>query len=80
MNAKNAYIVFTDLKGFSKLSEPEIKIFYNEILQELAEKIIHLKKDALVWNTWGDALVAIFEDEAKVIELIFSYTFYCSFY
>lgn len=53
MNAKNAYIVFTDLKGFSKLSEPEIKIFYNEILQELAGKIIHLKKDALVWNTWG---------------------------
>lgn len=73
MNAKNAYIIFTDLKGFSKLSEPEIKIFYNEILQELAEKIIHLKEHALVWNTWGDALVAIFEDETKVIELIFSY-------
>lgn len=73
MKAENAYIIFTDLKGFSKLSEPEIKIFYNEIMQELAIKVIHLKEHALVWNTWGDALVAIFKDETKVIELIFLY-------
>ncbi|MFA5454957.1 MAG: adenylate/guanylate cyclase domain-containing protein [Sulfurimonas sp.] len=73
MDAKNAYIVFTDLKGFSKLSEPEIRIFYSEVLPELASKIIHLKEESLVWNTWGDALVAIFEDETKIIELVFTY-------
>lgn len=73
MNAKNAYVMFTDLKGFSKLSEPEIRIFYNDILSDLSEDIIHLKESALVWNTWGDALVAIFEDEEKVIELAFKY-------
>jgi len=73
MNAKNAYIVFTDLKGFSKLSEPEIRVFYNDILSDLSKNIIHLKENALVWNTWGDALVAIFEDEEKVIELVFKY-------
>ncbi len=73
MNAKNAYVVFTDLKGFSKLSEPEIRIFYNDILSDLSKDIIHLKENALVWNTWGDALVAIFEDEEKVIELVFKY-------
>lgn len=39
MNAKHAYLIFTDLKGFSKLSEPEIEIFYNEVLQEVAEKL-----------------------------------------
>ncbi len=73
MNAKNAYIVFTDLKGFSKLSEPEIKIFYSDVLSDLSRKIINFKEDALVWNTWGDALVAIFEDESKVLELVFNY-------
>ena len=73
MNAKNAYIVFTDLKGFSKLSEAEIKVFYNNVLVDLSKEIIHLKKDSLVWNTWGDALVAILEDEEQVIELVFKY-------
>lgn len=73
MNARNAYIVFTDLKGFSKLSEAEIKVFYNDVLLDLSKEIIHLKKDAIVWNTWGDALVAIFEGEEQVIELVFKY-------
>lgn len=73
MNAKNAYIVFTDLKGFSKLSEPEIKVFYNDILSDLSKEILSLKKNSLVWNTWGDALIAIFEDECQVLELVFKY-------
>lgn len=73
MNAENAYIVFTDLKGFSKLTELELKIFYTDILTSLSSEIIHLKNDALVWNTWGDALLAIFKDEQKVLDLVFKY-------
>jgi class 3 adenylate cyclase len=73
VSTKNAYIIFTDLKDFSKLEEPESKIFYKNILLDLSKEIIHLKKDALVWNTWGDALMAIFEDKNQIIELSFKY-------
>ncbi len=73
MSAKNAYVIFTDLKGFSKLSEIEIQIFYNDVLSDLSKEIISLKESALVWNTWGDALVAIFEDENNAIDLVFKY-------
>lgn len=73
MNAKNAYVIFTDLKGFSKLSEPEVKIFYSQILVDLSVKIKNFKNHALVWNTWGDALLAIFEDELNAVELAIAY-------
>jgi tetratricopeptide (TPR) repeat protein len=73
MNTENAYIIFTDLKGFSKLSEPEYKIFYNSILNDLSDKIIKYKAKSIVWNTWGDALVAILKDKKDVINLLFDY-------
>jgi class 3 adenylate cyclase len=73
MDTKNAYIMFTDLKGFSKLDNVEIEIFYNKILKDLSENIIDLKSSSLVWNTWGDALMAIFDDKNLAIELAFKY-------
>lgn len=80
MSAKNAYIVFTDLKGFSKLSEPENIIFYNQVLNDLSHEILPYKSAALIWNTWGDALLAIFEDEEQVVNLMFTYRDFFSTY
>jgi len=73
MGVKNAYIIFTDLKGFSTLTELETRIFYNKLVKKLSKKIMHLEESSLVWNTWGDALMAIFEDKNKIIELAFEY-------
>lgn len=73
MNAKNAYVIFTDLKGFSKLSEPEVKIFYSIVLNDLSTSIQQYQKHALIWNTWGDALLAIFEDESQAVKLALDY-------
>jgi tetratricopeptide (TPR) repeat protein len=80
MNAKNAYVIFTDLKGFSKLSEPEVKIFYSEVLNDLSGKIKQYKKHALIWNTWGDALLAIFEDECHAVNLALAYRDFFNLY
>ncbi len=70
---KNAYIMFTDIKGFSKLSKEENLIFFNDVLKDLANKINQYKNDCLVWNTWGDALVAITEDSEVIKSLLFDY-------
>ena len=70
---KNAYIMFTDIKGFSKLSKEENLIFFKEVLKDLANKINKYKEECLVWNTWGDALVAIMEDSEVIKNLLFDY-------
>jgi class 3 adenylate cyclase len=65
----NGYIIFSDLKGFSKLSEPELRTFYRDVMSELA---VHLKPfidKASVWNTWGDAFVAVYENGRDAVEL-----------
>ncbi|MGG1254166.1 hypothetical protein ABE205_11530 [Brevibacillus agri] len=58
----NGYIIFSDLKGFSKLSEPELRTFYKDVMSELATHLRPFIERAAVWNTWGDAFVAVFEN------------------
>jgi len=70
---KYAYIMFTDIKGFSKLLKKENLIFFQEVLKDLADEINKYKKECLVWNTWGDALVAIAEDSEVIKNLLFDY-------
>lgn len=65
----NAYIIFSDLKGYSKLSEPEIKIFFSEVLPSLHTKISNFIDNKMeVWNTWGDGTISIFEDGKDACE------------
>jgi len=69
----NGYVIFSDLKGFSKLSEPELRTFYSEVMSELS---VHLKpfiEKASVWNTWGDAFVAVFEYGCDAVEMALLY-------
>lgn len=58
----NGYILFSDLKGFSRLSEPEIAQYYNEVLPGLRDKIVKYSELSKVWNTWGDAIIAVFDN------------------
>ncbi|ABK45609.1 hypothetical protein Mmc1_3119 [Magnetococcus marinus MC-1] len=71
--AKNAYILFTDLAGFSKLSDVDLRIYYSTLLPLLAQKIMKFKEESTVWNTWGDSLIVINENEASIADLAFEY-------
>lgn len=64
----NAYIIFSDLKGYSKLSEPEIKIFFSEVLPSLHTKISYFISKMEVWNTWGDGTISVFENGKDACE------------
>ncbi|MZP31008.1 hypothetical protein GTO91_14920 [Heliobacterium undosum] len=67
------YVLFTDLKGYSKLSESEIGLFFRKIIPELSQRIDRYLQKAIVKNTWGDALVAIFDNSHDVVGLAFEY-------
>ncbi len=67
------YIIFSDLKGFSKLSEPEIKKYYKEIYDPLYEKMNFLLANAKVLNTWGDAFILIFDEGKHAINWLFEF-------
>lgn len=68
------YVVFTDLKGFSKMNEPET--FYEHTIRPLAKNLKKYKYKAEVWNTWGDALVAVFVHAIDAVELMIEYRDY----
>lgn len=62
------YVVFTDLQGFSQLSEPETKIFYKEILEKINHETSEINKKAKIINTWGDAFFLVFEKGKDAID------------
>ncbi|MHC6202865.1 tetratricopeptide repeat-containing protein [Breznakiellaceae bacterium SP9] len=67
------YIVFTDLKGFSRLSEDKVILFQTEVVPALASKIKIYKDRSKVWNTWGDAIFAAFEDGIDAVLFMLEY-------
>ncbi|CAM4019680.1 adenylate/guanylate cyclase domain-containing protein [Cohnella lubricantis] len=69
----NGYLIFSDLKGFSKLTEPEIRIFYKEIMPQLSERLKPFIERASVWNTWGDAVVAVYESGHDAVGMALLY-------
>jgi len=73
---KHAYIMFTDIKGFTSLSKEENLVFFKYVLKDLAEVINKYKNRCIVWNTWGDALVAVTEESEVIKNLLFDYKFF----
>src|SRR5688500_15531975 len=48
-------LMFLDIKGFSSLTEEQLRTFQRDILPRLAE--ITKRADGTYTNTWGDAIV-----------------------
>lgn len=59
---KATYILFSDLKGFSRLNEANYAHFYEQLLPALAARLRPCLERATMRNTWGDAILAVFED------------------
>src|SRR5262249_13420662 len=55
-------ILFTDLKGFSRLRDEHFPVFVNEVFALLGAEVDR-HGDAVLWrNSWGDAIAAVFND------------------
>lgn len=73
MSAKHYYIVFTDLKHFSVLTEAQNIDFQTHYNKRLAIKLGALPDKAIVWNTWGDAIFAAFDCANLAVEFLLTY-------
>ena len=69
----NGYIIFSDLKGYSKLAEAQIRLLQQELYPELAKVIGPYSEHAVVWNTWGDAIISVFENGKDAVDMALSY-------
>jgi class 3 adenylate cyclase len=55
-------VVFTDLRGYSRLRDEHVPVFVEHVLTRFAAA---LRDHGVLWaNTWGDAIVAVFPDTA----------------
>jgi len=55
-------MLFGDIKGFSKLTDRQIPLFRDKILEALGEAIETFGADVQFRNTWGDGIFVVFED------------------
>ena len=55
-------ILFTDLRGFSGLRDEHFPVYVREVLGALAGVLDRHRKALLGYNSWGDAIVAVFAD------------------
>ncbi|HEX4410015.1 MAG TPA: adenylate/guanylate cyclase domain-containing protein [Xanthobacteraceae bacterium] len=57
-------IMFGDYKGFSKLSDRQMLIFYDSVVPKIAAVIEKYSSGIATRNTWGDGLFLVFSDLA----------------
>jgi hypothetical protein len=67
------YIIFTDLEKYSALKDADLKIYFDKIIPVIYQKLKVYKDSAIVWNTWGDAIVAAYENGEKAINMALAY-------
>jgi class 3 adenylate cyclase len=55
-------VVFADVKGFSRLSDTELGLFFEKVMGQLGGVMDTFGDSVLFRNTWGDAVHAVFAD------------------
>jgi len=67
------YVIFTDLEKYSALKDADLKIYYDKIIPVIYQKLKFYKDSAVIWNTWGDAIIAAYENGEKAINMALAY-------
>lgn len=62
-------LLFCDVKGFSKLNDVTIPVFFKEVMGSLARATRRHKDSILLKNTWGDAIHTIMCDAPSAAAL-----------
>lgn len=75
MERIHAYIMFSDIKGFSKLNEEQLEIFASKVWANSLKTFDGLSSKINVFNTWGDAIFMIFK-ASDVLNAVIRYRDY----
>ena len=64
-------VMFLDVKGYSKLTEPQLQRFLSDVLPQVGALIDTSlsPKDLLDQNSWGDAVIVASDDVLKMTKL-----------
>lgn len=62
-------ILFADFKGFSKLSEDRVQLFFDIVFGAVAEIVDAHAVNALARNTWGDGLFLVYHAASDVADI-----------
>jgi class 3 adenylate cyclase len=57
-----AAILFSDISGYSKMTEPQLQQFMSHIIPDLAKLIDNYREKFFEINTWGDAIIVASQD------------------
>lgn len=66
MEDRQVSILFSDISGFSKLEPQQLANFVNAVMGEIASLL--QGRNALVTNTWGDAVFLVFSTAAEAAD------------
>jgi class 3 adenylate cyclase len=62
-------LLFADVVGYSKLTEPQLVTFVTKVLPDLNAQVVDPhRKDFIDLNTWGDGLVAMAPDPYRLAD------------
>lgn len=67
------YVILTDIEKYSSLKDADLKIYYNRIIPIIFEELKNYKDSAIIWNTWGDAIFAIYDKAETAINMALAY-------
>lgn len=67
------YVILTDIEKYSSLKDQDLKIYYNKIIPIIFEELKYYKDSAIIWNTWGDAIFAIYDKAEAAINMALAY-------
>jgi len=63
-------IIFTDYKGYSRLSETAVPVFNREVMGRIADVLNRHPDSVCSRNSWGDALYAVITDTAEAADIV----------
>lgn len=72
MSVTPAYTLVGDLKGYSRLDNPQISALFNEFYPRLGKVIDGYRQNLTEVNTWGDALFVVGTSVEEMAELAFA--------
>jgi len=67
------YVIFTDIEKYSTLKDADLKIYFNKVIPVVSEELKEYKDAAIIWNTWGDAIFAIYDKAEMAINMALAY-------
>src|ERR1051325_8134604 len=62
-------VLFFDVAGYSKLTEPQLRAYFENVLPEIAKIFDGKKESFLEINTWGDGIFAVTRDPIMLARL-----------